>query len=223
MAEDPNPNPPAPERLIKQGQIKKYSFLIAIIPILGVVGVVAYQQRQNALDRQPNYDYPFISGQNAALAQGPGNSQLAQVIEVQSGDVLRIQKGWRSETLRLCGIDAPELEQPFGTESKQYLEQLINRVNGQIIFVPHGKDRQGRTIAEVFISAQNAASPEEELFINAEMVASSLAYTYPDFVEDCYNGDTIAQVEGQVRQQQEGVWSDPAALLPWVWRQQHSK
>ncbi|MBD1866826.1 thermonuclease family protein [Cyanobacteria bacterium FACHB-471] len=142
---------------------------------------------------------------------------------MQSGDVLTVQKEWRSERLRLCGIDAPELEQPFGTESKQYLEQLTNRVNGQIIFIPHGKDRQGRTIAEVFISAQNAANSEEELFINAEMVASSLAYTYLDFVEDCYNGDTIAEAEGQASQQQEGVWSDPSALPPWVWRQQHSK
>ncbi|MBD2066138.1 hypothetical protein H6F93_01100 [Leptolyngbya sp. FACHB-671] len=96
------------------------------IPILGIVGVVAYQQLQNTLDRQPNYEYPSTSRQNAALAQEPGASQLAPVIEVQSGDVLRIQKGWRSETLRLCGIDAPELEQPFGTESKQYLEQLIH-------------------------------------------------------------------------------------------------
>ncbi|MBD2060289.1 thermonuclease family protein [Oculatella sp. FACHB-28] len=96
-------------------------------------------------------------------------------------------------------------------------------MNRQIILIPHGKDRQGRTIAEVFISAQNAANPEEERFINAEMVAGSLAYTYPDFVEDCYNGDVIAEVEGQASQQQEGVWSDPAALPPWVWRQQHSR
>ncbi|MBD2054447.1 hypothetical protein H6F88_00060 [Oculatella sp. FACHB-28] len=77
MEEDPSPNRPAPERLTKQGRIKKYSFLIAIIPILGIVGVVAHQQSQNALDSQPNYEYPSISRQNAALAQEPGASQLA--------------------------------------------------------------------------------------------------------------------------------------------------
>jgi len=43
---------------------------------------------------------------------------------VHDGDTLRVVRGDEELKVRLCGIDAPEIRQPLGIESRDYLRSL---------------------------------------------------------------------------------------------------
>ena len=57
------------------------------------------------------------------------------------GDTIKLG----GERIRLTCIDAPETNQPYGLESKEYLMKLIN--GKEIEVVRESKDRYGRTLA----------------------------------------------------------------------------
>ena len=48
-----------------------------------------------------------------------------KVIRVSDGDTILIQSGSQKIRVRMYGIDAPELKQKYGEESKKYLEKRI--------------------------------------------------------------------------------------------------
>ena len=80
-------------------------------------------------------------------------------------------------------------------------------------------DRYGRTVAEAFVSTGNG---EEEIYLNAQMVADGMAYTYPQYVGSCPNGSAIEAAEAEARRTAVGVWSSPASQKPWEYRRSRS-
>ena len=59
---------------------------------------------------------------------------------IYDGDTLRLIDSERELKIRLCGIDAPELKQPLGIESRDYLRSLIAKGDGTIYVLPIEKD-----------------------------------------------------------------------------------
>ena len=55
----------------------------------------------------------------------------------------------RAELVGLNGIDGPEKGQAFGTRAKQPASELV--FGEQVTFQPFGKDKYGRTIADVLL------------------------------------------------------------------------
>jgi hypothetical protein len=51
----------------------------------------------------------------------PTNSEPWFIKSVYDGDTLRLVRGNEELKIRLCGIDSPELDQPLGIESRDYL------------------------------------------------------------------------------------------------------
>ena len=51
----------------------------------------------------------------------------AEVIKISDGDTIVVLSGKEQTKVRLYGIDAPELKQPYGKKSKQFLSNLITR------------------------------------------------------------------------------------------------
>ncbi|WP_346746950.1 thermonuclease family protein, partial [uncultured Campylobacter sp.] len=68
----------------------------------------------------------------------------AKVIKISDGDTITILTQQRKQIkVRFYGIDAPELKQPYGKKSKQFLANLIA---GKVVEVEeNGKDRYKRT------------------------------------------------------------------------------
>ncbi len=62
------------------------------------------------------------------------------------GDTLECDK----LKVRACGIDAPELSQPFGNAATTKLTQLT--LNKNVRLVTQGTDIYGRILAEVWIN-----------------------------------------------------------------------
>jgi endonuclease YncB( thermonuclease family) len=81
---------------------------VAIVGLL-LIGYSYLAKESNSL--------PKISFSNSA----PINSEPWMIKSVYDGDSLRLVRGNEELKIRLCGIDSPELDQPLGIESRDYL------------------------------------------------------------------------------------------------------
>ena len=54
-----------------------------------------------------------------AVAQESGTSFNGAVVAVKDGDTIEVLRSGRAVTVRLHGIDAPEMAQPFGSAAKR--------------------------------------------------------------------------------------------------------
>ena len=152
------------------------------------------------------------------------SSQFVELVpgSVYDGDTFRVTNGRKETKVRLCGVDAPELEQPGGIEARDRLQQLVNQGNGQIILLPVEIDQYGRMIAEAFIPlADNVAVQQgEEIHLNSQLVLEGAAYVYPQYVDGCPNGSVMRTAEDQAITKGLGVWDAYAGQKPWDYRRQ---
>ncbi|MFO1329513.1 MAG: thermonuclease family protein [Rubrivivax sp.] len=107
----------------------------ALLLALGTVAVVQAQPRPHA----------------APGAGGGGAGVRGVVTSVVDGDSLWITPdgGGKPMQLRLAGIDAPEICQEHGPESKAFLAELV--LKKPVRVVTSGHDTYGRTLAHVHL------------------------------------------------------------------------
>lgn len=155
---------------------------------------------------------------------GAANSEVWQLVpgSIYDGDTLRVQRDRTEMKVRLCGIDAPEKDQPMGIAARDHLRSLINKGNGSIIVVAVDTDRYRRTVAELFVKPrpEQGYQPGEEIAVNAQMVRDGFAYHYAQYSSSCPNGGMLAQLESEAQQEKSGVWKDANAQRPWDYRHQ---
>jgi endonuclease YncB( thermonuclease family) len=152
-----------------------------------------------------------------ATLSDTGSGELYRLVpgSVYDGDTLRVTDGSQEIKIRLCGIDAPEIEQPMGVESRDHLRSLIAQGDGSLIVVPVEQDRYGRTLAEIFVPL---AGTEEEIHLTSQMVLDGYAYHYARYSDGCPNGMLLAGAEERARAEGSGVWEDANAVKPWDYR-----
>ena len=119
--------------------------------------------------------------------------------------------------IRLCGIDAPEVEQLMGIEARDHLWSRLDQGDGTIIGLPIETDRYGRTVAELFVQGVDR---EEEIHINSQMTYDGYAYHDDQYSDNCPNTDAIAKGEEIAKAARTGVWTNLKAVQPWEYRQQ---
>ncbi len=124
-----------------------------------------------------------------------------KVVSVHDGDTVTVLQDARQIKVRLYGIDAPELKQPYGKKSKQFLENLIA---GEVVEVEgNGKDRYKRTIGTIYLDGKD---------INAQMVENGYAWAYRKFSKK------YAPQESEAKYQKLGLWRDEEPVPPWEFR-----
>ena len=124
-----------------------------------------------------------------------------KVVSIHDGDTITVLQGKQQIKVRLFGIDAPELKQPYGKKSKQFLANLIA---GKAVEVEeNGKDRYKRTIGTIYLNGAD---------INAQMVANGYAWAYRKFSKK------YTAQESQAKSQKLGLWRDKEPIPPWEWR-----
>jgi micrococcal nuclease len=130
-----------------------------------------------------------------------------RVVRIIDGDGLIIIGSDEIEiNIRLAGIDAPEINQPFGIESKESLEALIG--NRLITMDDPKKGKYGRYIANVFV---------EEVWINREMVEKGYAW-YDKINSSDYS---LQLAEKEAREKALGIWRTANPIPPWEWRSEN--
>jgi len=105
----------------------------------------------------------------------------------------------------LSGIDCPEKGQAYGKHTKQAASKLVFRK--EVTLQTHGKDKYGRTLADVFL--------RDGTHVNHELVKDGWCWWYRKYAP----GDTVLEgLEKEAREAKIGLWVDPAPIPPWVYR-----
>jgi endonuclease YncB( thermonuclease family) len=133
----------------------------------------------------------------------------APVVGITDGDTITILRNGRPEALRLHGIDAPEKGQAFGNLAKRFTSGLA--FGRSVTVRVRGRDRYGRTIADVFLpDGRN---------LNQEVVRAGYAWWYRRYSAD----QRLAVLEADARVTRRGLWSDPVPQPPWEWRKDRAQ
>ena len=127
----------------------------------------------------------------------------ATILRIIDGDTLIATLNNTPTRVRLANIDAPELTQPGGPASRDYLVSLIT--SRTITIHSHGRDRYGRTLATLFAGDCN---------INLAMVRAGYAWRY----RYARKSGPIADAEALARAEGRGLWATDGAVAPWVFR-----
>jgi endonuclease YncB( thermonuclease family) len=136
---------------------------------------------------------------SSALAESVGGT----VVSVTDGDSLTISSGQKHIRIRLVEIDAPELGQAFGQQSRRSLASLCLGKPARLVW--NRADRYGRALGRVWCDGT---------YVNAEQVRRGMAWVFDRYVKD--RGLYELQVAAKTRQV--GLWTDTVAVAPWEWR-----
>lgn len=142
----------------------------------------------------------------------PKSDFTGRVVAIGDGDSITVLDETRTERrVRFFAIDAPELNQSFGKQSKQHLSELIY---GKTVKVEvHGRDRYERAVGKVFIDG---------LDVNLEQIKGGFAWHYRAFENQQSSADrvTYRDAESAAREQQLGLWAESDPEPPWRYRKE---
>jgi micrococcal nuclease len=140
------------------------------------------------------------------VLNGPA-TVTGKVVSVIDGNTLEVESPQNGiQKIVLDGIDAPEPEQEFGTEARIFLEERVLHKIVSLEF--RGKDRNGNHIGIVTVGDDD---------VRVDLLRGGFAWTVEKNTRDDLEGyRKWAQLKGK------GLWKNPGAIAPWVFRRQQS-
>jgi endonuclease YncB( thermonuclease family) len=132
-------------------------------------------------------------------------------IRIHDGDTFTLQTSdGEKHVIRLNGIDAPELDQPFGKASRDALRKKLEVK--QILVIFDKRDWRGRIIGTVLDEAEN---------VNLSMIAMGLAWYFEEFAADVPMIERLqyAAAQAKAKSSRLNLWAE-TAMPPWEWRHQ---
>ena len=156
-----------------------------------------------------------MPGERRPLPRGlrHGRPLDVRVVSVQDGDSLIVRLG-RSRNaeearVRLYAIDAPEHDQPYGNEARDYLRRLV-RNREDLLLEPVDTDRYGRLVGVLYYRAAGRGRS-----INRLMVEQGMAWWYQQFGG---HGLGLEQAERAAQRRRRGLWASGRRVAPWEHR-----
>ena len=123
-------------------------------------------------------------------------------VHVYDGDTINVGNHKTEMTIRLVGIDAPELPlkknligQPFCMKAKEHLANLV--LNKMVDIKFYGKDRYGISLGEVFVDGVN---------VNLKMIGAGLAEVYRGKPASGLAITTYRDAESKAKESVLGIW-----------------
>lgn len=137
------------------------------------------------------------------------------VVDVLDGDMVTVSGHGTEVTVRLAGIDTPELcpqendlAQPFSSEAKQYLQKLI--LNKTVLLKSYGEMRYGIFWGEIFLGKKN---------INLEMIRAGYAEAYRGESPESLDLAPYFESEKEAKEATRGIWVQGKKYIsPLAWR-----
>lgn len=124
----------------------------------------------------------------------------AQVTRVVDGDTLELADG---RSVRLIGINTPEIGQPYYNEATQFTAGLVQGQTVQLAYDAQRTDQFGRTLAYVYVG---------DTFVNLEIVRSGYANAYTVQPNSQFS-TAFVDAEREARNAARGLWTPSAAPL----------
>jgi endonuclease YncB( thermonuclease family) len=157
----------------------------------------------------PSIPAPLASAAAAAAAalSNPLSHFSAKVVSITDGDTVDVlAPGNLTYAVRLAGIDAPEHDQPFGSQSTQHLSDLIS---GKSVTLDCEIERSyGRLICKITLSNGEDACLDQ--------VKDGMAWHYKQFQDEQSpaHRQAYAAAECTAMKSKIGIWSDPHPVQP---------
>ena len=144
----------------------------------------------------------YIAKAQSAVLQG-------EVIAVHDGDTLTVKSGSTRTKVRLTGIDALELHQLFGVESRTSLRSLALNKEVQIETLKYYKYK--RLIGRVMVDGKD---------LNLLQLKSGDAWVCLTYSASIKGQDLVNYMNAQSAAQFVGIglWRNQKPTPPWVWR-----
>ncbi len=120
----------------------------------------------------------------------------AKVVEVPSGDQVRLEDGRR---VKLAGIVAPPLDQPYGEASRQLLAEMVLGQEIELLSSGAAADPFGRTLAQ-------ARLVRGRRWVQGRMLEQGAARVRT-FNDSRALADMMLRREGQGRTRKRGLWA----------------
>ena len=143
----------------------------------------------------------------AAVVTTAQSAELTgRVVGVHDGDTITLLvAGNQQVKVRLAGIDAPELAQPYGQKAKQALSDLAFGKDARVESA--GLDKYGRTLGTVYVGAMN---------VNAMLIQKGVAWVYRQYPHP----PEWERLEEFARNTSAGLWAlqPDQRMPPWEWR-----
>lgn len=131
------------------------------------------------------------------------------VLSVYDGDTITLRTESTTKKIRLAGIDAPELKQPYGIKSRDALSQDI--LNQSVTVQTTKQDRYGRAVGKVLLNGAD---------VNLKQVSTGLAWVYTDYIKELSAEDRelYKAAEKAANDENLGLWEDEQPAAPWMYR-----
>ena len=175
---------------------------------------------KNSQESTPSYRGSFPTHHNTGNSEGYFYSLVVsneneriisgRVVRVADGDTITVLDVANAHNkIRLYGIDAPEKAQDFGNKSREKLASLVAGKN--IAVTVMDIDRYGRNVGRINIDGKEVAE---------EMLKAGMAWVYTAYckIPEC---EHWKELETQAKTAKIGLWSNPTAKEPWLWRKEH--
>ena len=130
----------------------------------------------------------------------------AMVIDVQDGDTIIVLRNNTRLTVKLPGIDAPELDQPYGPEAKRFAAKLVK---GRVVTIE--TTQPGNPIYGGVRFSKNR-------MLAHEMVKAGMAWT-----TSMDKSSMFGEAQEEAKTARLGLWvnsEDEEPIPPWEWRAQ---
>lgn len=158
-------------------------FLLFALGLIGIASIVSAQAR-------------------------PASTYTAYVVRIIDGDTIYVRDiTGETHRIRLAMIDAPEREQPLGTEATKKLSELLRQ--GTVRLKVKCIDKYNREVAFVYCEGKD---------VSAEMLRKGMALHYHMNFDNCEMYDKFEAAAKRCRQ---GLWSQEKIEKPWDFRRKH--
>jgi endonuclease YncB( thermonuclease family) len=187
---------------------------INFLPIIAIIGLLWYSLQTPKTSRK-TLSIPQSQSATIQIPNGEPDPDAAaslpeyEVIpgSVHDGDTLRVRSS-KGEVIKIRSacVDAPELNQLLGKESRNYLQSMINEAGGKVKVKIIDTDRYGRSVAELWTKSG---------LLQSRMTAAGMAFAYDQYSKNCPNWDAVKSSEKTAIKYKLGVWRSPNFQRPW--------
>ena len=139
-----------------------------------------------------------------------------RIVQVSDGDTINILVDRETHRVRLASIDAPETAhgssrpgQPYGEASRKSLAEYV--AGKTLTLTCYEKDHYGRDVCDVPVDGTTA---------NLLQVKNGMAWANQQAGGKFLRDRSLPELEKKAKAARAGIWSEPRAVAPWVWRQQ---
>lgn len=132
------------------------------------------------------------------------------IIKVSDGDTYKLKSDENDSiyTIRMLGIDTPELKQEFGAKSKMFVSNLI--LNKHVCASIKGKDKYKRYLANIYYG-------DSLIWLNKQIISSGNGVVYMT------TNKVLLEEERKAKVAKRGVWSNDNFVSPAQYRKNTKK